>query len=682
MVVKTATSPILHLIRRAVEDRRLRELPDQELLGRFYAQQDEAAFQALLRRHGPMVLDVCGGVLGNEADAEDAFQATFLILARKAGSIRKMASLGSWLHGVAYRTALKARAQSATRQKHEARGTVRQASEPDDLSWREVRQVLHEEVNGLPERFRAPLVLCYLEGATQEAAAVQLSLGKSALRERLERGRALLRTRLTRRGVGPAALLVAAAWPTVNASASMPVTLMVSTVKAASQFAAGRAAAGLISAKVATLAEGVLNTMLLSKIKTAVVVLVGSALLLGIGAGVSSHLALAENQKQAARELQQRDIDGDGKDTVVVTLPHHITSQEWYLTKVDGNKHTISVSDAGSDKERLHIHQRHEARFFANGMSLDGLAVAKDATVFIDGKEGRFSDLRAGMRVSFQMAKDKSLLAKVNATTLREPKALYVLKSVDAAKNTITVAIGENRPNWGAEWVFSVREQADKGNQLMELPVAKDARIRREWLEIKEGKVDVGGVKSQEIKLTDLKAGWSVALELTAVDGKLLIKGIMVSEAVALTGLFQGPLAQADDPKKERDARQTVEAYLAAVLAGKMEDTAALAIPNQKPESKKRAEGLRELKGKKAIALEKVYASENSGRAIALSEPIQLRTPNSDGEDKGRLVITLNKRGADWLVRDIDLRSEDTDPVPNFQQRYPDAKEVPARANR
>jgi DNA-directed RNA polymerase specialized sigma24 family protein len=102
-MTNTTAGPILHLIRRLATDQRLRELPDQELLGRFSSGRDEAAFSALLRRHGSMVLDVCRNILGNEQDAEDAFQATFLVLAQKAGAIRKKSSVGSWLYGVAYR---------------------------------------------------------------------------------------------------------------------------------------------------------------------------------------------------------------------------------------------------------------------------------------------------------------------------------------------------------------------------------------------------------------------------------------------------------------------------------------------------------------------------------------------------------------------------------------------------
>src|SRR5262249_24220767 len=124
-----ATNSMRQLLRRIAQDPQLRELPDDELLRRFQIDRDETAFHALVSGHGPMVFDVCRGVLSAEADVEDAFQATFLILTRKASSIRKSASVAAWLHGVAYRTALKARSQSAARQRHESRAVVRQTAE-------------------------------------------------------------------------------------------------------------------------------------------------------------------------------------------------------------------------------------------------------------------------------------------------------------------------------------------------------------------------------------------------------------------------------------------------------------------------------------------------------------------------------------------------------------------------
>jgi RNA polymerase sigma factor (sigma-70 family) len=332
----------LQLIRRTVEDLHVRELPDQDVLQRFHSQHDQAAFQTLLRRHGPMVWEVCCGVLGNEADAEDAFQATFFILARKPNSIRKTASLASWLHGVAYRTALKARAQSAMRHKHEARVPTPPTAEPDDLSWREVRQVLHEEVSRLPERYRAPLVLCYLEGATQGAAAVQLKLAKSTLREHLDRGRALLRTRLMRRGLGPAAVLVTAAWPAANAPACVPSSLVSGTIKAASLFAAGQAvAAGAVSAPAAALAEGVLKAMLLSKVKVAAVLLLALGAL-GVGASALPHRTVAaELQSPVSKSASAGPDDGNLKETVLA-----LTQRLWEAhTKQDRNTFNNLLAD-------------------------------------------------------------------------------------------------------------------------------------------------------------------------------------------------------------------------------------------------------------------------------------------------------------------------------------------------
>jgi RNA polymerase sigma factor (sigma-70 family) len=181
-MAEAAPTSILRAIRRVAEDQRCAGVPDAELLRRFLERRDEAAFHALLRRHGPMVLDVCRAVVPNRADAEDAFQAAFLVFLRNARRVRKAASLASWLHGVARRTALKARVAFARRRKHEGRAPARPLSGPDDLTWRELRQVLHQELARLAERYRAPLVLCYLQGKTQDEAAALLGLAKGTLR--------------------------------------------------------------------------------------------------------------------------------------------------------------------------------------------------------------------------------------------------------------------------------------------------------------------------------------------------------------------------------------------------------------------------------------------------------------------------------------------------------------------
>ncbi|MCI0461412.1 MAG: sigma-70 family RNA polymerase sigma factor [Gemmataceae bacterium] len=284
-MARTAPSPILQLIRRAHRDPRAKDSPDQGLLRQFLGERDEAAFEALLRRHGPMVLDVCRSVLGNEADAEDAFQATFLTLARKAGSIRKAASLASWLHGVAYRTALRARADSARRQRHEARAPERGTpTGPDELTWREARQAVHEELARLPERHRAALVLCYLEGKTQDEAAAQLGLAKGTLKGHLERGRALLRARLVSRGLGPGAVLALGAWPAATRAASLSPPLLVPTVKAATAVATGGSAASAVSPNVAALSEGMVKAMFVKKLTIAALLFLAIA---GSGAGLA-----------------------------------------------------------------------------------------------------------------------------------------------------------------------------------------------------------------------------------------------------------------------------------------------------------------------------------------------------------------------------------------------------------
>jgi serpin B len=273
---------VLRHLRRAPHGPRANQPSDGHLLGRFADQRDEAAFELLLLRHGPMVWNVCRRVLGNAGDAEDAFQATFLVLVRKARSIAKRDALGCWLHGVAHRVALDARAGAARRRAHEQRGTgMATEQSPPDGAWAEVRQILDEELRRLPEKCRAPVVLCYLEGKTNDEAAELLGCSRGTLASRLSRARDLLRGRLTRRGLALTSAALAATVAANAASASVPAGLVSITLKAALSYAT---ATGAASASAVALAEGVLRAMFMTKLKSTAAVL-AALLILGAGAG-------------------------------------------------------------------------------------------------------------------------------------------------------------------------------------------------------------------------------------------------------------------------------------------------------------------------------------------------------------------------------------------------------------
>src|SRR5262245_59707050 len=235
----TTLGGFLRRLKQAMVAESLVLLSDRELVERFLATHDEAAFQAILHRHGPMVFRVCRRVLPSEQDAEDAFQATFLVLARAARTIRKQTSLASWLHGVAYRAALKARTSALRRRKHEAQAqaAATAAALPEEVSWKELRSVLDEELARLPEGLRAPLVLCYLEGLTQDEAAQHLGWSKITCRRNLARARAILGERLTRRGVTLSAALFAPLISECAGPASLPPALVASTAEAATALA-------------------------------------------------------------------------------------------------------------------------------------------------------------------------------------------------------------------------------------------------------------------------------------------------------------------------------------------------------------------------------------------------------------------------------------------------------------
>src|SRR5262245_23036602 len=183
---------------------------DGELIDRFLAGREEAAFAELVRRHGPMVLGVCRRILSDPHDAEDAFQAAFLVLARGAGSIRDRRSVGSWLYGVALRVSRRARLQAARRRAREKGADPMPQPDPfDAVEWRDLRPVLDEELGRMPDKYRAPLVLCYLEGKSHEEAARHLGWPNGTVCGRLARARDMLRRRLERRGLACSASLLA-----------------------------------------------------------------------------------------------------------------------------------------------------------------------------------------------------------------------------------------------------------------------------------------------------------------------------------------------------------------------------------------------------------------------------------------------------------------------------------------
>ena len=246
---------------------------DGELLGRFVARRDETAFAELLHRHGPMVLGACRRLLRHEQDAEDAFQAAFLVLARRAAAVVPREAVGGWLYGVACRTALAARGRRARRAARE-RQVTDMPERADGIAarsaWEELVPLLDEELGRLPEKYRLPVVLCELEGRKRREVARQLGLPEGTLSSRLASARRLLARRLGRRGLALPGGALAAALAEGAAAARVPPALAVSTVKAAGGLAAGSAAAaGLVSPGAAALTEGVLKAMFLGKLKLA-----------------------------------------------------------------------------------------------------------------------------------------------------------------------------------------------------------------------------------------------------------------------------------------------------------------------------------------------------------------------------------------------------------------------------
>jgi len=378
-----------------------KEVSDADLLQRFTSSADDGAFAALVERHGGLVWSVCRRVLRRTEDAEDAFQATFLILIRKAASVRKRGALASWLYGVAYRTALRAKQSAARRRQSPLRTLTTETEQPGALAaLRELQELLDEELQRLPEKYRTPFVLCCLQGKSRAEAGQELGWKEGTVAGRLAQAREILRKRLARRGVALSAVLCASAL-VAEAPAAAPAALVAAVIGASLRCTAGSAASG--SPAVMALARGVLRTMFATKLALA------ATLILAVGVlttsmGVFAYGVLkveepdAEEQRRADSSAQAKpgpdaaltrtDLYGDPLPEGAIArlgtvrFRHGLNiscvsfAPNGKFLATGSYDSSVRVWDRDTGKQRARFQVPHRAQICCNAFSPDGKVVA------------------------------------------------------------------------------------------------------------------------------------------------------------------------------------------------------------------------------------------------------------------------------------------------------------------
>jgi RNA polymerase sigma factor (sigma-70 family) len=401
-------------LRRLIWRRAAGAVPDDQLWERFRTDREEAAFEALVRRHGPMVLGVCRRVLRDRHDAEDAFQATFLVLVRKAGAITRPELLGNWLYGVAYNTARNARLSRSRRAAAEARAaqsaTADSPRPPADADPR-----LDEELSRLPDKYRLPVVLCALHGESREEAARRLGCPEGTLSSRLARARELLQRRLERRGVTAGAAL-ATLFGGGLAVAGVPAPLVASTARICLTHPAGPA----VALPVLSLAEGVMKTMWLKQSTAALAATLVAGLV--VGTALDSDRALAQKPTKPDKPAATK-----AGDKVKPELGPTVRGK---VHSTDSTKKQITVSVPKNDGTKA-----TEEKAFQ---------VAADAAITLDSSPtkqtpqaaGKLADLSDGTDVSVQLAADKTTAVAIHA---HGPNLHARIAATDTGKNTLTL---------------------------------------------------------------------------------------------------------------------------------------------------------------------------------------------------------------------------------------------------
>jgi RNA polymerase sigma factor (sigma-70 family) len=429
---RTGLSRLLHQLHASAAAPGARDLTDGELLGAYCTRQDQAAFAALVRRHGPLVLAVCGRVLRHPEDREDAFQATFLALARDAASVRKRGSVAGWLHGVARHVALSAVRAAARRHRHEGQAMTTAAKNPAwEAAWREVQAVLDEEVLRLPERYREPFVLCCLENQGRAEAAARLGLKEGTVGSRLAEARRRLRKRLALRGVELAAVVGTMAVAADAAAARVPAALAAAVTRTAARVATGHALApGSASARVLCLARGVPKAMPLTRVAAGAALLLVTALLGSAAGAVAYRHATppAVARRQAARAAPADRPEARAAKGARITwkegaaletpgwLPVSVAySSDGKVMTVGGTGGTVAAFDAATRNRKWKAGVGGD--FAAVAYSADGtsvLAAFPDGVRFLDagtGKAGGSLEEKGSSPTAVGVFPDQNLVA-------------------------------------------------------------------------------------------------------------------------------------------------------------------------------------------------------------------------------------------------------------------------------
>ncbi len=321
-------------------------LSDGQLLGCFIEQGDQSALAVLMRRHGPLVWDVCRRVLGNHHDAEDAFQATFLVLVRRASTVSPREMVANWLYGVASQTARKAKAMRAKKRTHEKQ--MIQMPEPvaqEKDCGKDLHHHLHQALAGLPAKFRVSIILCYLEGKTRSEAARQLGVPEGTLAAWLARGRAMLAKRLARNGLTLSSAALVTALMHNTASASAPVSLTSYTLQTASLLAADQVATSAIATPALALMEGVVKEMFATKIKKTTTLLLAMVAAAGLSSGGLAYHMQANQLETVAETVQ---TNAQQAQSTAGTAPEQA---EFVAVSDDSDKDTLIGSGKEGRKE-------------------------------------------------------------------------------------------------------------------------------------------------------------------------------------------------------------------------------------------------------------------------------------------------------------------------------------------